>query len=180
MPTLMQKLRLAWRGWTPRQAESAARKNAAFLKQASWDHAPAPAVAAAEAMKNAGYDLEGLEVAWLDDSGRIEHYLDMESGEVVEFLTADRASNAAILAAPARFRRVPSRSAESEAEERRAFLVEDASKSLRAALSAALESKSPGPEFRRILSSDRTVERAWYSFKNDCASRAVTAWLQSL
>jgi hypothetical protein len=33
-------------------------------------------------------------------------------------------------------------------------------------------------EFRRILTEDRRVERSFFNFKNDQATRAIEVWLQ--
>jgi hypothetical protein len=33
-------------------------------------------------------------------------------------------------------------------------------------------------EFRRALSGDRAMERAWYNFKNDRAIAAIEQWLK--
>ena len=43
----------------------------------------------------------------------------------------------------------------------------------RAPLAAAAENHN---EFRRILSDDRRVERAFFNFKNDRATRAIEEW----
>src|SRR5205823_8561560 len=61
-------------------------------------------------------DLEGLQVAYLDDSGRIDYYLDTYSGDVVEVHDGIRME-------PPRFLRVPRRSEASDAEDRRAFVA---------------------------------------------------------
>jgi arylamine N-acetyltransferase len=113
-------------------------------------------------------DLEGLQVAYLDDSGRINYYLDTESGEVVESRDGET------FAEP-RYRRVPRRSTASDAADRREFVASLDASPLRDALRAA---KDPA-EFRRVLSEDRKLERAWYVFKNDRATAAIEAWLTS-
>jgi hypothetical protein len=153
--SLMQKLRLAWHGWQ-RRREDADRE---FLaKNASWG----PAGASAPAPRPSGpqVDLEGLQVAYLDDSGRITYYLDTETGDVVDV------HDGRPLALP-RYRPVPRRSEASDAADRRAFVEK---LGLRIAHADAAE-------FRRAIAADRSVERAWYNFKNEQATAAVTEWL---
>lgn len=114
-------------------------------------------------------DREGLQVAYLDDSGRIDWYLDTETGEVVDV------RDGRTLSEP-RYRRVPQRSAESEEEDRRAFVLSLEEGALRARLAAARDAA----EFRTILSGDRALERAWYNLKNDRALAAIDAWLTAI
>src|SRR2546423_11707185 len=161
MPTFMQKTRLAIRGWSRRREE--AQKE--FLAKKVW----APASAGADGrLKTAAtpkaIDIDGLVVAFLDDSGRIAYYLDTESGDVVD--VRDGAPFA-----PPRYRRVPSRSAQSEVEDRRAFA---------AAYDVLARSIAVPEEFRRELSKDRAMERAWYNFKNDRAIAVIEQWLRTL
>jgi len=160
----MQKLRLAWRGWARRREE----KEREFVaKNASWGGVASAQLPATENRHPAtGIDLEGLQVAFLDDSGRIVYYFDTENGEVVE------ARDGETFAEP-RYRRVPRRSAASDAADRREFVATLDAGPLRDALRAA---KDPA-EFRRVLSEDRKLERAWYVFKNDRATAAINAWL---
>ena len=159
----MQKLRLAWRGWA-RRREEAERE---FLAKNSWSPVAGGQLPATENRQPAtGIDLEGLQVAFLDDSGRIVYYFDTENGEVVE------ARDGETYAEP-RYRRVPRRSAASDAADRREFVATLDAGPLRDALRAA---KDPA-EFRRVLSEDRKLERAWYVFKNDRATAAINAWL---
>jgi hypothetical protein len=117
-------------------------------------------------------DYDGLQVAWLDESGRIDYYLDLATGEVVERREGDRGP----LGDAARFVRVPGRSASTEAEDRRQFLTGVEDEQMQATLSGVLD--DPGA-FRGALAEDRSLERAWYNFKNDRATAAIAAWLQS-
>ena len=158
MPTLMQKIRLAIRGWSRRREEA----EKEFLARNTWSvgrsQPPAPEAGAA----THAIDTEGLTVAYLDDSGRIAYYLDTESGEVV-----DVRDGSAL--APPRYRRVPARSEQTDAEDRRAFA---------ASHEALAQSVGSAEEFRRALSGDRALERAWYNFKNDRAIAAIEEWLK--
>lgn len=153
----MQKLRLAWHGWQRRREEA----DREFLaKNASWG--PVSPVAVADPRAAARQvDLEGLQVAYLDDSGRITYYLDTETGDVVDV------HDGRPLALP-RYRPVPRRSEASDAADRRAFVEK---MGLRIAHADAAE-------FRRGIAADRSVERAWYNFKNERATAAIREWLR--
>jgi len=160
----MQKLRLAFRGWQRRRADA---QKEFVAKNASWGggvgQAPSPVPAQP---KGNEVDLEGLQVAYLDDSGVIVYYLDTESGEVVEARDGEK------FAEP-RYRRVPRRSSASDASDRREFVASLDPSPMRDALRAALDPA----EFRRVLSQDRKLERTWYVFKNDRATAAIESWL---
>ena len=165
--SLMQKLRLAWRGWLRRQEEA---ERDFVKKNVGWGPtAPAPAPApppTPPARPTPRIDLEGLQVAYLDDSGRIEYYLDTDSGDVIEVHDGIRMD-------PPRFLRVPRRSEASDAEDRRAFLATLDPSPLRDRLAGA-----DAAEFRRAIATDRAVERGWYNFKNDRATKAVKEWVE--
>lgn len=161
----MQKIRLYFRGRQRRREE----REKEFLKRnASWG-AAAPVVATAPAKtRTFAIDMEGLTVAYLDDSGQLAHFLDTSDGEIVDVGIAD-ASNYV----DPRYRRVPSRNPNADAEDRRAFIASlDVSPSR-----DALARSSDADSFRRALSADRTLERAWYNFRNDRAIAAIEAWL---
>jgi len=166
----MQKLRLAWRGWARRREQA---QSEFLAKNASWAHPPplTPAPLPASGARGNDVDLEGLQVAYLDDSGRINYYLDTDSGEVVEARHGE--TNAETYAEP-RYRRVPRRSAASDAADRREFVATLEDSPLKNALRAA---RDPA-EFRRVLSENRKLERGWYVFKNDRATAAIDAWLK--
>jgi hypothetical protein len=179
--SFFQKLRLGFRGWSRRRAEESRRKREEFLQRdTAWSKPAAqPAAATAAAKKVAGIDVDGLQVAYLDDSGQIEHYLDLQSGEVVEFPSAERARHGGVTAAPQRYRRVPTRDAGSEAADRDLFVAGLESPAARSALAAAIVAGELAG-FRRVLSGDRTLERGWYNFKNDRALAAIEAWLREI
>ena len=158
MPTLLQKIRLAIRGWNRRREEA----NAKFVASNVWEPASA-GPGATDRLKPVltQVDMEGLVCAFLDDSGRIAYYLDNETGEVVDVRDGSE------LALP-RYRRVPARSDQSGVADRRAFAMKH----------QKLLSSVASPEaFREALSKDRALERAWYNFKNDRAIAAIEEWL---
>jgi hypothetical protein len=161
----MQKIRLGIRGWQRRREES---EKEFLTRNASWGAAaPAPTIAPTKT-RTFAIDMEGLTVAYLDDSGQLAHFLDTSDGEIVDVRVSESASYA-----PPRYRRIPSRNATADAEDRRAFIASlDASPSR-----DALARSSDADSFRRALSANRTLERAWYNFRNDRAIAAIEAWL---
>jgi hypothetical protein len=170
MPTLMQKIRLAFRGWQRRREEN---DNEFVTRNASWGAAPAVAPAARKSSRTFVVDTEGLTVAYLDDSGQLAHFLDTESGDIEDVRVTDLGVNPHLR--EPRFRRVPSRSETAQREDRRAFAASLDASPAREALARCTDAES----FRRALSVDRTIERAWYNFRNDRAIAAIEAWLET-
>jgi hypothetical protein len=172
MPTLMQKIRLALRVWKRRREEA---DRAFVAKNTGWaTPAAAPSAAPARTLPKtevSAVDLDGLQVAYLDDSGQIDYYLDSNSGDVVEVRDSARGD-----AMPGSFRRVPRRSQESEREDRKAFLATIESAAIRGKLGAVVHDAAA---FRKALAEDRSAERSWYNFKNDRANAAIETWLNS-
>jgi len=162
----MQKIRLGIRGWQRRREES---EKEFLTRNASWGAAAAPVTAAAPAKtRTFAIDMEGLTVAYLDDSGQLAHFLDTSDGEIVDVRLAESSTYP-----EPRYRRIPSRNPNADAEDRRAFIASlDASPS-RDALARSTDADS----FRRALSADRTFERGWYNFRNDRAIAAIEDWL---
>jgi hypothetical protein len=169
--SFFQKIRLMLRGRARRRDE----RDQEFLQRnVAWvapkPVAPPPAVAPQKQKPSASVDREGLQVAFLDDSGRIVYYLDVITGEVVEHRDGEAAPDAA------RFKRVPRRSVESDAADRQKFIASLDVSAMRDRLALATD----GVAFRRVLSADRALERSWYVFKNDAATAAIDAWLKEL
>jgi hypothetical protein len=175
--SLLQKIGLAWRGWNRRREQ----RNAEFLaKQPTWGTPPPPAppatpgpTATASASSGPDIDREGLQVAYLDDSGSMLHFLDTASGEVLDLPVTSPLCE--VTGNDARYRPVPTRTPESEAEDRREFFAILDPGKLRDRLGAAL---TDATEFRRVLTTERPIERAWYNFKNDRANAAIEQWLR--
>jgi hypothetical protein len=161
--SLGQRLRLWWRGSQRRREE----RDAEFVaKNAAWSVAAGAAPAEPEttreprAATQKQVDVAGLQAAYLDRSGVILYYLDTDSGEVVESreeLTDER------------YTRVPT---QSEEDDQRAFL-----RTLTLPQRARFQKAA---SFRAAVAEDRTMERAWYNFKNDRATAAVEAWLKTI
>jgi hypothetical protein len=166
--SLGQRLRLWWKGSQRRREE----RDADFLaKNASWaanrNEAPAPSAADRGVVtgERAGpsslaVDLPGLQAAYLDRSGVILYYLDLETGEVVESREE---------LADQRYTRVPTQSDEADQQ---AFL-----RTLPLPQRARFQKAA---SFRAAVAEDRTIEKAWYNFKNDRATAAIDAWLKSI
>ena len=116
-------------------------------------------------------DLDGLQVAYLGVA--LAHYLDVETGDILDVpLDAEPPGD------PTRFRRIPTRTPQSEDEDRWLFvqtLEKGEFATMRGQLAAVVGDHQA---FRQILSADRRVERAFFNFKNDQATRAIEAWLK--
>lgn len=114
-------------------------------------------------------DLDGLQVAYLGVA--LAHYLDLETGDIIDLpLDAEPPGDAS------RFLLVPTRTPESEAEDRRLFVEKMPLSVLRNQLAQAADDWNA---FRHVLSEDRKVERQFFNFKNDRATRAIEEWLTS-
>jgi hypothetical protein len=161
----MQKIRLAFRGWQRRRAEG---EREFVSRNASWGAAPPITATAPVKTRAFAVDTEGLTVAYVEDSGQLAHFLDTSDGEIVDV----RISESAAYPEP-RYRRIPSRSATADAEDRRAFIASLEPSPARDALARSSDADS----FRRALAGNRTAERAWYNFRNDRAIAAIEAWL---
>ena len=150
----MQKIRLVLRGWNRRREE---RDREFLAKNAAWTPASAGAGGLKPASTQKQVDMDGLTVACLDGSGQLAHYLDIETGDVIdtrEAISGDR------------YRRIPS---QSESADREVFLAALDDSGARARLKSG--------DFRNELARDRKLERAWYNFRNDRAIAAIEQWL---
>ncbi len=173
----MQRVRLAIRGWMRRREGDAEKRNAEFLRRnAGWGTSPEASLKPAHVTGITAIDLEGLQVAYLDDSGRMEHFLDSSSGEVIDIMLSDPDAIARARG-NAGWRKVPRRSDESEGADRAAFVEEMEPGSARNDLRHSLSGDDAAKNFRKLIARDRAIERAWYNFKNDRATEAIEAWL---
>jgi hypothetical protein len=159
--SLMQRIRLWWRGSQRRREE----KDREFLTKNTWsaDVGRASARPPDDGLKpvlRSQIDREGLQAAYLDRSGVILYYLDKETGEVVE--SREELTDS-------RYARVPTQSDE---DDQRAFL-----RTLTLAQRAHFQKVA---SFRAAVAEDRTLEKAWYNFKNDRATRAIEEWLKGI
>jgi hypothetical protein len=113
-------------------------------------------------------DLEGLQVAYLGVA--LAHYLDLETGDIVDVALDDEPPGDA-----SRFLRIPTRTPESEAEDRSLFVERmDARSPMRGELAQLVDDPQG---FRAKLAEDIYVQKKFFNFKNDQATRAIRAWL---
>ena len=169
--TWFQRLQVAFRGWSRRRDDEAKKRQDEFLQRnTSWAPRQAAPAAPSNAPSQPHVDLDGLQAAFLDSSGAIAYYLDVQNGEVVERRVTDPPLT------DARYRRVPVRTVQSDSEDRAAFAAKVENAALRQILLEARDATA----FRRAISGDRAVERAWYNFKNDRATTAIAAWIRAL
>jgi hypothetical protein len=167
----MQKIRLVFRGWKRRREE---REKEFLTRNATWGvSAPSVATTAPVKARTFTIDTEGLTVAYLDDSGQLAHFLDTEVGDIVDLRVAEVSAHPELC--EPRYRRVPARGDKTEVEDRRAFIASLDPSPARDALARCADAAA----FRRALASDRTIERAWYNFRNDRAIAAIEAWLET-
>jgi hypothetical protein len=153
--TLLQKVRLWWRGSQRRRDD----ERRAFLAKNAWSGGqalpPVPPSRTGQARAPVLHIArDGLQAAYLDQSGAILYYLDLDSGDVVE--SRDALSSA-------RYARVPT---QDDATDRDAFI--------------AAHEMNAAPSFRAAIAKDRALERAWYNFKNQRANEAIEAWLKTV
>ena len=166
----MQKIRLVIRGWQRRREEH----DKEFLaRNATWGVAPSAVAPPRAKARSFAVDTEGLTVAYLDDSGRLAHFLDTETGDILDLRVTEVDARPEL--GDPRYRRIPSRSEKSEVEDRRAFISSLDPSPARDALARSADAEP----FRRALASNRTIERAWYNFRNDRAIAAIEAWLET-
>ena len=114
-------------------------------------------------------DRDGLQVAYLGVA--LAHYLDLESGEILDLpLDAPPPGDAE------HFPRIPTRTPETEIEDRQLFLQEKQSAPLRVQLEPVVHDAMA---YRQVLSIDRRVERSFFNFKADRAAKAIEEWIVS-
>jgi hypothetical protein len=112
-------------------------------------------------------DRDGLQVAYLGVA--LAHYLDVESGDIIDLpLEADPPGE------PRQFRRIPTRTPESEEEDRRIFTQKLADSENRQRLAGLIHDPMA---FRQALAEDRLIERSFFNFKNDRATQAIEEWI---
>jgi hypothetical protein len=170
--SFFQKMKLAFRGWSRRREQ----QEQEFLrKNMKWGVPPpasaavpsAPAAAAPRTRLQSDPDREGLQAAYLDESGVIAYYLDTQNGEVVE-------SRDGVALDDTRYKRVPVR--KSEDDDRRAFIETLEPSDTRTSLMKSVGNAN----WRSVLATDRSIERAWYNFRNSRATAAIEEWLKRL
>lgn len=112
-------------------------------------------------------DLDGLQVAYLGVA--LAHYLDLETGDIIDQPLDDEPPGD-----ESRYLRIPTRTPESEAEDRRLFVEKMEFSSLRNRLAQLVDDPNG---FRAALSEDLRAQRQFFNFKNDQATRAIASWI---
>ena len=112
-------------------------------------------------------DLAGLQVAYLGVA--LAHYLDLETGDIIDLPLDDDPPGD-----DSRYLRIPTRTPESEAEDRRLFVEKMEFSVLRDRLRALVDDPNG---FRAALSEDLRAQRQFFNFKNDQATRAIEEWI---
>jgi len=112
-------------------------------------------------------DLDGLQVAYLGVA--LAHYLDLETGDIIDQPLDDEPPGD-----PSRYRRIPTRTTESEAEDRHLFVEKMPPSAMREQLAHVV---ADAHAFRQILTEDRRIERSFFNFKNDRATVAIEEWI---
>jgi hypothetical protein len=115
-------------------------------------------------------DLDGLQVAYLGVA--LAHYLDLETGDIIDLPLEDDPPGD-----ESRFLRIPTRTPESEAEDRRLFVEKMPLSAMRNQLAHAADDWNA---FRQVLAEDRKTERQFFNFKNDQATKAIEEWLREV
>jgi hypothetical protein len=112
-------------------------------------------------------DLDGLQVAYLGVA--LAHYLDLETGDIVDQPLDDPPPGE-----ESRYLRIPTRTDETEAEDRRLFVPLVKIHAMRERLAGVVDDAHA---FRETLREDRLVERSFFNFKNDRATKAIEEWV---
>ena len=112
-------------------------------------------------------DLDGLQVAYLGVA--LAHYLDLETGDIIDQPLDDEPPGD-----ESRYLRIPTRTPESEAEDRRLFVEKMEFSALRNRLAQLIDDPSG---FRAAISEDLRAQRQFFNFKNDQATKAIAAWV---
>jgi LAS superfamily LD-carboxypeptidase LdcB len=112
-------------------------------------------------------DLDGLQVAYLGVA--LAHYLDLETGDIIDIdLDAPPPGE------ESRFLRIPTRTPESEGEDRRLFVGKLDDPRMRERLLRLVDDPHG---FRSAISEDLRVQRQFFNFKNEQATRAIEEWI---
>jgi hypothetical protein len=113
-------------------------------------------------------DLDGLQVAYLGVA--LAHYLDLETGDIIDSPLDDPPPGD-----ESRFLRIPTRTAESEGEDRRLFVEKMEFSAMKDRLARLVDDPNG---FRAAISEDLRVQRQFFNFKNDQATRAIEEWIE--
>ncbi|MGH9440749.1 MAG: UPF0158 family protein [Thermoanaerobaculia bacterium] len=125
-------------------------------------------------------DWEGIVVAFESRSQLITHFLDRETGEVLQVVRDRDPRKHEELTASPRFLAVPTDHGERGVGEMELFLAEVEKDALRAKLRSALASPEPALAYREALLTDAREESRFFQFKQRHARERAEAWLASM
>lgn len=125
-------------------------------------------------------DWEGLIVGFESRSVLITHFLDRETGDVVQCVAEREPERHRDLTASPRFLALPRDHGERGIGEMRLFLAELENAALRARLESALSAPEPATAYREILREDSREETRYFQFKHRRARERAQEWLASV
>ena len=114
-------------------------------------------------------DLDGLQVAYLGVA--LAHYLDLETGDIIDLPLDDPPPGD-----ESRYLRIPTHTPESDAADRRLFVEKLEFSALRNRLAQLVDDPLG---FRAAISEDLRVQRQFFNFRNDQATKAIAEWVAS-
>ena len=125
-------------------------------------------------------DWEGLIVGFESRSQQITHFLDRETGDVVQVVeTRDPARHAELAASP-RYLALPRDRGERGVGEMELFRAEVEEESLRREMTQALAGADPAAAYRELLMRHPREEARFFQFKQRRARERAEAWLASV
>jgi len=125
-------------------------------------------------------DWEGLVVGFESRSHQITHFLDRETGDVIQVVEARDPARHAELSSSSRHAALPKDRGERGVGEMELFLSEVENESARSDLRAALSASEPAAAYRDALLAHPQEEGKFFQFKQRRARERAEEWLTSL
>ncbi|HET7452194.1 MAG TPA: UPF0158 family protein [Thermoanaerobaculia bacterium] len=124
-------------------------------------------------------DWEGLVVGFESRSQQITHFLDRETGDVIQVVETREPERHAELAGSARYVALPRDRGERGIGEMELFVGEVEEPAARAELAAALRDEEPAEAYRAVLLRHPREEARFFQFKQRRARERAEEWLAS-
>jgi hypothetical protein len=125
-------------------------------------------------------DWEGLVVGFESRSQQITHFLDRETGDVVQVVETRDPTRHAELSASSRYLALPRDRGERGAGEMELFLSEVEDEKARADLRSALGAGDPAAAYREALRGHPREESRFFQFKERRARERAEEWLAAM
>lgn len=125
-------------------------------------------------------DWEGLVVGFESRSPQITHFLDRETGDVVQVVEAREPARHAELSASPRYLALPRDRGERGVGEMELFLAEVEDEKAREALRRALSAVDPADAYRAALLAHPREEARFFQFKQRRARERAEEWLAAM